>query len=160
MLDLGAYLQHISYVGDHTPSLAVLRPVHEAHALSIPFENLDIVLGRSIRIEIDSVQAKRGGYCFEQNCLLAAALQVLGFQVQTLIARVRYRATTVRARPHMMMLVQIDGALPTGVTVRMRKSVNRDVKFAAMLMDKTHRFLQFFLGKVKAGEVTGIGIIF
>ena len=54
----------------------------------------------------------------------------------------------------------IHGALPTGVTVRMRKSVNRDVKFAAMLMDKTHRFLQFFLGKVKAGEVTGIGIIF
>ena len=54
----------------------------------------------------------------------------------------------------------IHGALPAGVTVRVRKSVNRDVKFAAMLMDKTHRFLQFFLGKVKAGEVTGIGIIF
>ncbi|GCV45633.1 hypothetical protein HmCmsJML023_02180 [Escherichia coli] len=29
-----------------------------------------------------------------------------------------------------------------------------------MLMDKLHRFLKFFLGKVNAGEVTGIGIIF
>ncbi len=54
----------------------------------------------------------------------------------------------------------IHGALPAGVAVRVRKSVNCDVKFAAMLMDKTHRFLQFFFGKVKAGEVTGIGIIF
>lgn len=35
----------------------------------------------------------------------------------------------------------IYGALLTGVIVRMRKSVNRDVKFAAMLMDKIYRFL-------------------
>ena len=29
-----------------------------------------------------------------------------------------------------------------------------------MLMNETHRFLQFFLGKIKAGEMTGVGIIF
>ncbi|MDU5730766.1 MAG: hypothetical protein E6Z80_17970 [Citrobacter freundii] len=27
-------------------------------------------------------------------------------------------------------------------------------------MNETHRFLQFFLGKIKAGEMTGVGIIF
>lgn len=114
MFDLDAYLQRIGYTGERRPSLAVLRAVHRAHALSIPFENLDILLGRPIRIDSDSVQAKlvqarRGGYCFEQNRLFADALQALGFELQTLIARVRYRATTVRARTHMMMLVNIEG---------------------------------------------------
>ena len=54
----------------------------------------------------------------------------------------------------------IHGTLPARVTIRMRKGVNRDVQLTAVLMNKTHRFLQFFLGKIKAGEMTGVGIIF
>ena len=54
----------------------------------------------------------------------------------------------------------INGTLPARVTIRMRKGVNRNVQLTAVLMDKTHRFLQFFLGKIKAGEMTGVGIIF
>ena len=54
----------------------------------------------------------------------------------------------------------INGTLPACVTIRVRKGVNRNVQLTAMLMNETHRFLQFFLGKIKAGEMTGVGIIF
>ena len=71
---------------------------------AFPFENLDILLGRAIRLDLESLQRKlvaerRGGYCFEQNLLFAAALEALGFDVTLLSARVRYGAT-VGPAPH------------------------------------------------------------
>ncbi len=78
-LDLDAYLRRIEYAGERAPSRATLDALHLAHATHIPFENLDILLGRPIRLDLASLQAKlvagrRGGYCFEQNLLFAAAL--------------------------------------------------------------------------------------
>jgi N-hydroxyarylamine O-acetyltransferase len=60
-----------------------LDAIHLAHATTIPFENLDILLGRPIRLDLVSLQDKlvrdrRGGYCFEHNTLLAAALEAVG----------------------------------------------------------------------------------
>ncbi len=60
-------------------ALTTLRELHEAHVAAIPFENLDILLGRPIRLDLASLQAKlvagrRGGYCFEQNTLFQAVL--------------------------------------------------------------------------------------
>ncbi len=112
--DLAAYLRRIDYGGPIEPTLAVLRALHLAHATHIPFENLDILLGRPIRLDIASLQAKlvtgrRGGYCFEQNRLFATALQAIGFQVDALIARVRFRLTQVLPRTHMLLLVGLDG---------------------------------------------------
>ena len=98
--DLAAYSRRIDYGGTVEPTLPVLRALHLAHATHIPFENLDILLGRPIRLDIASLQAKlvagaRGGYCFEQNLLFATALRAFGFDVQTLIARVRFRVQQV-----------------------------------------------------------------
>jgi len=112
--DLAAYLRRIDYAGPTEPTLPVLQALHLAHATHIPFENLDILLKLPIRLDIASLQAKlvagaRGGYCFEQNQLLAAALRALGFDVQTLIARVRFRVQQVLPRTHMLLLVSIDG---------------------------------------------------
>jgi N-hydroxyarylamine O-acetyltransferase len=89
--------------------------MHLAHATHIPFENLDVLLGRSIRLDLESLQAKlirrkRGGYCFEQNSLLAKVLEAVGFRVTRLAARVRYGATRLLPRTHMLLLVQADGA--------------------------------------------------
>lgn len=114
-LDLRAYLSRIGYAGDLHPTHAVLEAIHLAHATHIPFENLDILLGRPILLDLDSLQtklvaAKRGGYCFEQNLLLAAALEELGFSVQRLAARVRYRTQQILPRTHMLLLVNVDGA--------------------------------------------------
>jgi N-hydroxyarylamine O-acetyltransferase len=105
---LEAYLARIGVArGD-----ATLEAIAWGHVRSIPFENLDIVLGRPIRIDLASIVDKlvvrgRGGYCFEQNTLLAAALERLGHQVTPLAARVRWLATGPTPRTH--MLLRVDG---------------------------------------------------
>ena len=112
--DLEAYLARIDYAGDLKPSHPVLRELHLAHNLHIPFENLDVLLGRPINLDLESLQAKlvtgrRGGYCFEQNALFAAVLQRLGFSVTQLAARVRLGATRVLPKSHMLLKVEAEG---------------------------------------------------
>jgi len=113
-LDLHAYLERIGYDGPVEPTIEVLDAIHLAHATTIPFENIDILLGRPIRLDLPSLQDKlvrdrRGGYCFEHNTLFAAALEAVGFGVARLGARVRLGARKVRARTHMVLLVRADG---------------------------------------------------
>jgi N-hydroxyarylamine O-acetyltransferase len=113
-LDLDPYLARIGYVGGLEPSLETLRGLHRAHVLSIPFENLDILLGRPILLDVASLQAKivdrgRGGYCFEQNTLFAAALEHLGFDVTHLAARVRMGDDRSTPRTHMILAVDFAG---------------------------------------------------
>jgi len=114
-LDLEAYLGRIGYSGRLQPDLAVLEAIHLAHATHIPFENLDILLKRPIRLDLASLQAKlvtggRGGYCFEQNLLFSAVLQRLGFSVRQLAARVIYRSGRKLPRIHMLLLVDVADA--------------------------------------------------
>jgi N-hydroxyarylamine O-acetyltransferase len=116
MIDLDAYLARIGYEGSREPTAATLSSIHEHHARSIPFENLDVVLGRGIRIDPISIERKlvnerRGGYCFEQNNLLAAALRALGFQVLPLMARVRWQIPegTITALTHLLLRVEASG---------------------------------------------------
>jgi N-hydroxyarylamine O-acetyltransferase len=109
-LDLEAYLARIGYTGELRPTPEVLGALHLAHATHIPFENLDVLLGRPIRLDLASIQAKlvsgqRGGYCFEQNTLLAAVLEHLGFRVTRLAARVLFQATRALPRTHMLLRV-------------------------------------------------------
>ena len=111
-IDLDAYFERIGYAGPREPTLDVLEAIHLAHATHIPFENLDIQLGRPIAIDLGSIQCKlvasrRGGYCFEQNTLLAAVLEKLGFTVTRLGARVRLNATRVLPRTHMLLSVRL-----------------------------------------------------
>jgi N-hydroxyarylamine O-acetyltransferase len=113
-LDLDAYLERIGYSGGLAPSRSTLDALHLAHATHIPFENLDILLGLPIRLDLPSLAAKlvrgrRGGYCFEQNRLFAAVLEALGFAVTPLAARVRFGTTAVLPRTHMTLLVELDG---------------------------------------------------
>lgn len=73
----------------------LLSDVTAAHSRAIPFENLDVVLRRPIDMSIAAVERKliqrqRGGYCFELNTLLGAALSSLGFFVEPLLCRVRW----------------------------------------------------------------------
>ena len=104
----------IGYAGRLVLTVETLRGLHFAHATQIPFENLDILLGRSIALDRESLQSKlverrRGGYCFEQNTLFAAVLESLGFVVIRLAARVRFGSTSIRPRSHMLLSVEING---------------------------------------------------
>jgi N-hydroxyarylamine O-acetyltransferase len=114
-LDLAAYLSRIAYDGPLEPTLETLSALHFAHISAIPFENLDIVLGRGISLDLADLQAKlvtsrRGGYCFEQNALFAAVLESLGFKLVRLAARVRFGATGVLPRTHMLLEVEAENA--------------------------------------------------
>jgi len=112
MLDLDAYLARIGLRG--RPDLAQL---HRAHAMAIPFENLDPRRGIPVSLELDDLERKlvshgRGGYCFEQNLLLKAALEALGVAAEMFLARVRVGSPHGRARPrtHLLLGVEADGA--------------------------------------------------
>ncbi len=92
-MNLDAYFARIGYSGPRDPSLGTLRGLHRAHLFAVPFENLDIHLGRRIELDEEAIFEKivtrrRGGFCYEQNGLFAAVLRALGFEVTLLEARV------------------------------------------------------------------------
>lgn len=92
-MDLFAYLVRIHYLGSLQPDLDTLRRLHRAHMLAVPFENLDIPLGRSIILDEELlftkiVTGRRGGFCYELNGLFAALLRRMGYRVDMLAARV------------------------------------------------------------------------
>jgi len=112
-LDLDDYLQRIAYTGALTADADTLLGLHRAHAAAIPFENLDVVLGRSIELDLDNVQDKlvrrrRGGYCYEHNLLFAAVLERLGYPVSRLAAR--GQPSRGGPRTHMLLRAVADGS--------------------------------------------------
>lgn len=113
-VDLAAYFTRIGYAGPRDPSLAVLSGILHRQVCTIPFENLDVLLGRPVRTDPDSlveklVHGRRGGYCFEQNHLLLFALRALGFAAVPMIARVRWQvpAATATGLTHMLVRVTL-----------------------------------------------------
>jgi N-hydroxyarylamine O-acetyltransferase len=107
-----AYLARIGVSEPGAPDLGLLSRLHAAHVAAIPFENLDILLGRGISLDPSNVFDKlvtrrRGGYCFEQNALFRSMLEELGYEVIPLEARVRTGTTTLRPRTHMVLVVRI-----------------------------------------------------
>ncbi len=115
-IDLESYFARIGWSGDRAPTLSALAGLIEAHTAHVPFENLNVLLGRGVRLDIASLQRKivderRGGYCFEHATLFAAVLEALGFQLTRHAARVVLFGPIGEAkRDHMFMTVTIDGA--------------------------------------------------
>jgi N-hydroxyarylamine O-acetyltransferase len=102
------YLERVGLDGSDTS----LETLCRAHVQSIPYENLDVRLGREIRLDVDSlvaklVDARRGGYCYEHNTLFAAVLEELGYSVTRLLARVRM-GDVVSPRPATHMVLRVD----------------------------------------------------
>jgi N-hydroxyarylamine O-acetyltransferase len=113
VFDLDAYLGRIGMRGR-----PALTEIHRAQVMSIPFENLDPRRGIPVSLAEDTLERKlvaerRGGYCFEQNLLLKAALEGLGLRVELMLARVRVGSPPGAKRPrsHLVLRVESDGAL-------------------------------------------------
>lgn len=115
VFDLHAYLARIGWHGPLDAALPTLTGLLRAHMRAIPFENLDVLLGRGIRVDLDGVFAKlvtarRGGYCFEHSTLFAAALADAGFAPVAHSARVVLLAPrSASPRTHMFLSVTIAG---------------------------------------------------
>jgi len=111
--DLENYFERIDWRGGVAPTRRTLAGLLRAHMRRIPFENLDVLLGRPVRIDLASVerklvQARRGGYCFEHATLFAAVLERLGFNPLRHAARVTLVAPrTEMPRTHMFLSVTL-----------------------------------------------------
>ncbi|WP_371501322.1 arylamine N-acetyltransferase [Kitasatospora sp. NBC_00374] len=79
------YLRHLGLPHPGAPGPAALRRLHRAHVERVPYENLEIQLGRPTSIDpeesIDRILRGRGGYCYHLNGAFAALLDALGYEV-------------------------------------------------------------------------------
>src|ERR1700741_2738067 len=92
-MDTASYLARIGYTASTVPISDSLRALHAAHLYAVPFENLDISLGRAITCDEERflhkiVHLRRGGFCYELNGACAALLRERGFQGTLLSAPV------------------------------------------------------------------------
>jgi N-hydroxyarylamine O-acetyltransferase len=112
---LDHYLARIGYDGPREPGYKTLAALKTRHLEAIPFEALDPLLRRPVKLDLASLQAKlvhggRGGYCFEQNALFRAALEAFGFKTIPLGARVRWMSppdSPLGGRTHMLLKVDL-----------------------------------------------------
>ena len=112
-VDLDAYFERIEWGGLTRPGYGTLAGLLAAHMSRIPFENLEVLLGRPVRLDLPSlqgklVQARRGGYCFEHATLFAAVLEQLGFSPLRHTARVVLLLPRHESpRTHMLLTVPL-----------------------------------------------------
>lgn len=115
--DLDQYLSRIDYSGPLAPDFDTLASLQEQHVAAIPFEAIDVLLGKVVSLEPAAVRDKlvrrrRGGYCYEQNGLFSEVLTYLGFEVSPRVARVLWSGRDRDAkhlRTHMALQVKLSG---------------------------------------------------
>jgi len=116
--DLAAYFDRVGYEGGTEPTVDTLRALVAAHNRSIPFENLDPLMGIPVAdlgpaaLTDKLVHRRRGGYCFEQNGLMGYVLADMGFGVERLAGRVVWMRATdeLPAQTHEVLSVKVPGS--------------------------------------------------
>ena len=130
---LVAYFERIRYDGDDRPTLETLGALQRQHVLNVPFENLDVQLGRPLTTDPEAALDKivfrgRGGWCYEQNGLFGWVLSKLGFSVTRVAAAVmRLDRGPVSSANHLSLIV--------GVPEQPGRSYLADVGFGGSLID-------------------------
>ncbi len=116
---LQRYFDRIGFSRKARPDLATLVALQQAHVLRVPFENLDVQLGRPLDIDVAQAYAKivnrgRGGWCYEQNGLFGWALEEIGFSVTRVAGAVmRHERGDAALANHLCLLVRCaDGTGP------------------------------------------------
>jgi N-hydroxyarylamine O-acetyltransferase len=118
-MQLAHYLARIGYPADARPDIGTLRAVMRAHICSVPFENLDVQLRRTVTIDVEHafekiVLNRRGGWCYEQNGLFGWALSAIGFDVTRVAAAVMRDSLGEAAKAnHLSLLVRVPGDTAT-----------------------------------------------
>jgi arylamine N-acetyltransferase len=116
-VDLAAYFNRIGYRGRAEPTVETLRALVAGHNRSIPFENLDPLLGIPVAdlsaaaLTDKLVSRRRGGYCYEHNGLMGYVLDALGFGVERLSGRVVWMRPDgpLPAQTHQVLSVTVPG---------------------------------------------------
>ena len=85
-MDVAGYLRRLGIDDPGPPSAANLDALHRAHVERIPYEVIEIQLGRPTTVDPDEaaeriVARRRGGYCYHLNGAFSLLLQHLGYDV-------------------------------------------------------------------------------
>jgi N-hydroxyarylamine O-acetyltransferase len=116
-MKLDDYLERIEYQGLVAPTLTCLTEIHRQHLLTIPYEDLDVQLGRPMNLDIEPtfekiVGRRRGGWCYELNGLLGWALEEIGFEVTRLLGGMLRTLDGGDAMGnHLVLRVELDGPM-------------------------------------------------
>jgi len=113
MSQIASYLRRIGYQGTPKPDFSTLHDLQRLHLQTIPYENLDIMRGIPLSLEVKDMYEKivvrgRGGYCFELNAMFAWLLRSLGFGVTDFMARWLRDETEIPMRRHRVLKVTCD----------------------------------------------------
>jgi N-hydroxyarylamine O-acetyltransferase len=112
-VDVDAYLDRIGLSARPAPTLEGLRVLHRAHLRAIPYEDIDVQLGRSVTIERPAiydkiVKGRRGGWCYEMNGIFGWALGELGFDVTRITGAVTVgEDRTANIGNHLVLKVEL-----------------------------------------------------
>ncbi|XVV08411.1 arylamine N-acetyltransferase family protein [Actinoplanes sp. CA-131856] len=86
-IDVDGYLRRLGLDGSagRAPSVEQLTELHRAHAERVPYESLEIWLGRPTTVDpaesVGRILRGRGGYCYHLNGAFSALLRALGYHV-------------------------------------------------------------------------------
>lgn len=114
-MDVNGYLRRLGVTHNEPPSVERLFALHRAHVSVVPYETLEIHLGRPTTIDpdesADRIIAGRGGYCFHLNGALAVLLESLGYEVSRHVGGVigRRRRAEGATGNHVALTVAVEG---------------------------------------------------
>jgi N-hydroxyarylamine O-acetyltransferase len=154
-MQLQPYFDRIGYRGGTRPEISVLAALQESHVGAVPFENLDVQLGRPVTISPEDAYEKivinnRGGWCYEQNGLFGWALSEIGFNVTRIAAAVMRQDSGDAARANHLCLLVSTPESPGKylVDVGFGGSMNKPIELAEL----EHRQPPFRLGLEKLDD--------
>jgi len=110
-----AYLDRIGYNGKPEIDYNTLAQLQWSHLHNVPYENLDILHGKYLSLEMEDVYEKivvrrRGGYCFELNGLFSWLLKRMGFDVTEYYGRyLEGESLEMPMRRHRILRVDMAG---------------------------------------------------
>lgn len=112
-MDTKKYLDRIGFSREVRSDFETLAELQKCHLHSVPYENLDIVASKPLRLDIESLFEKivlknRGGYCFELNGLFGALLKELGFKTTDCMGRFVYKEESIPMRRHRVIKVELE----------------------------------------------------
>lgn len=116
-MDVSKYLDRIGFPSegreDLKPTFQLLKTLHNLHQTHVPYENLDVMLGNKILMNIEHlynkmVTQRRGGWCHELNGLFCWLLRQLKFNVEMAESNAWIGGKFNEAYDHMVLIVTIE----------------------------------------------------
>jgi len=113
-LDKDCYLTRFAATDSARADFKHLSYLQNQHMLHIPFENLDVINGTPITMNVENyynkiVNRRRGGFCYELNGLFNWLLQQLGYESHLIAGTVRKPdGTWALQNSHATILVKLD----------------------------------------------------